>query len=287
MKLHLHLRFHTAPVTALTMMEDGLVSGDEKGTIVQWNMRLRRPLCTWQAHDASILELKAFNGCLISQGRDDLLKIWNEGELLGMIPIQSLQFCCFDLYRSSLAFVLQERVVEVSLENIVHHGLVNMQSIVEPRRCSEAPNSVLSLCFSNSFLIAGCEGGQVVKLNPTELLYQHMEPVLCLATKEGLLASGSADGKFIVYHIDNQKVLFEHSFTTGISKVAFFGASVVLTCWDATIKSVDLATFEIRSFAEHRKGIRSLVSGVVDMREKTPIVACGSDDYRISIWISD
>jgi WD40 repeat protein len=287
MKLHLHLRFHTAPVTALTTINDDLVSGDEKGSIVQWNMKLRRPLRTWTAHDASILQLQALDGCLISQGRDDLLKIWRDDELLGMIPIQSLQFCCFDLYQSTLGFVLQDRVVSVSLDDIVRKGQVNTQSVVEPRRCTEAPNTVLSLCFWGKQLIAGCEGGQVVGLNPTELLYQHREPVLCLASQEELVVSGSADGKLILYHLKDKKVLHEHSFGTGISKVAFFASGIVVSCWDASIKVLDISTFHFQSFSEHRKGIRSLVTGVVGMQEKTRIVACGSDDYQISIWIDE
>lgn len=74
------LRGHSAAVRALDFnrAECMLVSGDDTGTIVIWNLATRRPLHTWPAHANTILTVRFLSDSrLLTHGRDNKLRIWN------------------------------------------------------------------------------------------------------------------------------------------------------------------------------------------------------------------
>lgn len=117
------LRGHQTSVTALEffhvpntytaenqLLTTTILSGDESGTIVWWDLITRRPIVKWKAHDNNILSIKQlglrwellkhdengkkdclvprlgqFFGMLITHSRDNTLKIWNLAQYVDSI----------------------------------------------------------------------------------------------------------------------------------------------------------------------------------------------------------
>ncbi|KAH6563709.1 hypothetical protein BASA50_005619 [Batrachochytrium salamandrivorans] len=106
------LRGHQSELTALSFLPDHggapmLVSGDASGWLFLWDLKFRRPICSWQAHpppqptSGGILHLQSFvaefeltphfgSGTktelrsifLASQGRDNIVHIWSLDSIL-------------------------------------------------------------------------------------------------------------------------------------------------------------------------------------------------------------
>ncbi|PKY37703.1 WD40 repeat-like protein [Rhizophagus irregularis] len=53
-----------------------LISGDAEGNIIIWDMKIKRPILKFKAHNKGILRCLVLNDKLISHGRDNLLKVW-------------------------------------------------------------------------------------------------------------------------------------------------------------------------------------------------------------------
>ncbi|GMM38073.1 hypothetical protein DASC09_053980 [Saccharomycopsis crataegensis] len=105
------LRSHDCPVTVLEyfyspnhysqtnqLLSTTLISGDETGTLVWWNLNTRRPILKWKAHDNNILSVKQLGlqwriseenhdclipvfgdyfGLLMTHSRDNTMKLWD------------------------------------------------------------------------------------------------------------------------------------------------------------------------------------------------------------------
>ncbi|KAI8850031.1 WD40-repeat-containing domain protein [Chytridium lagenaria] len=122
------LRGHTSDVQCLAFLlaDQMLASGDANGTLILWSMSTLRPSRMWKAHAGGILNVAAVypqkstdaGKLLLSQGRDDLIHIWDLTTLLETVPstsatrgvaekypdpspiqsfpVNSLNFCSFD-----------------------------------------------------------------------------------------------------------------------------------------------------------------------------------------------
>ncbi|PIA13801.1 WD40 repeat-like protein [Coemansia reversa NRRL 1564] len=100
-------REHQAAVNCVHFFADDLylVSGDQSGLLIVWNMLLKRPLVqVANAHsDAIIAVTNVGTDTVISQGRDSKIKIWSltASELSGdlmlakSLSVDSLSFCQF------------------------------------------------------------------------------------------------------------------------------------------------------------------------------------------------
>lgn len=287
---HSHLRFHKHPVTALFLSKE-LLSGDESGTVVVWNLDQRRPILYFQAHTSSILHLSLYttetNSFIITQGRDNWLKFWEGQTLLRQIPIQSLYFCTFDVLGTHIGFTLETLVVSTPITSILDPTTDASQScsidgvdgidgidLTRMRLFAKPPNTVLSLQMIPDGMLVGCEGGNVCLLSDeTNELYKHQEPVLCVSHQGSMIASGSADGKLILFDLKS-KSKKEFTMKSGISKVKVMATGVVACCWDGSLVHIH---DHVEEYLEHRKGLRSL-------SDYEGRVACGSDDTRIAIW---
>ncbi|KAI7829198.1 WD40-repeat-containing domain protein [Kickxella alabastrina] len=100
-------RGHQAAVNSVSFFADDrfLVSGDQDGHLIVWNMLLKRQLVTaTAAHSAAILKACGVSGdTVLSQGRDNKLNIWKlvasefsgSLELVRSIGADSMSFCKF------------------------------------------------------------------------------------------------------------------------------------------------------------------------------------------------
>lgn len=100
------LRFHKSPVSALEpfylpspfvvngepLLLASLVSADENGWVVWWDLGTKRPLGTWRAHESTIVTVQQMGihwdadvpqlhrntfGKLLTHGRDNCVRIWD------------------------------------------------------------------------------------------------------------------------------------------------------------------------------------------------------------------
>ncbi|KAK8858888.1 hypothetical protein IAR55_003119 [Kwoniella newhampshirensis] len=113
------LRAHHAPLSALHFNPSNtlLYSGDQDGFISILDLRVRRVVAYWQAHQGGVLGVEEWEGGLISHGRDNLIHFYHplrkpyisfgistngknpNGalELKRSLPTNALNFCRFSL----------------------------------------------------------------------------------------------------------------------------------------------------------------------------------------------
>ncbi|KAJ2781607.1 Astra associated protein 1 Asa1 [Coemansia interrupta] len=100
-------RGHQAAVNSVRFFGDDrfLVSGDQDGVLIVWNMLLKRQLAQVKdAHSAAILSVCGVgDSTVITQGRDNKLKVWELDatefsgslDLVQSIDVDSINFCKF------------------------------------------------------------------------------------------------------------------------------------------------------------------------------------------------
>ncbi|OCF37004.1 hypothetical protein I316_00908 [Kwoniella heveanensis BCC8398] len=73
-----HLRTHHHPLSALHFNSSNtlLYSGDQDGWISILDLRVRRVICYWKAHEGGVLGLEEWEGGLISHGRDNVVHFY-------------------------------------------------------------------------------------------------------------------------------------------------------------------------------------------------------------------
>ncbi|KAJ2804587.1 Astra associated protein 1 Asa1 [Coemansia helicoidea] len=106
-------RGHRAAVNAVHFFAGDriLASGDQDGVLILWSMPLKRQLVAVpDAHSAAILAVgSAGANTVVSQGRDDVLKIWalsadafgGSLQLAASLPVDSMTFCRFSIASSA------------------------------------------------------------------------------------------------------------------------------------------------------------------------------------------
>lgn len=139
-KLLATLRLHSSPITCIEtfylpssvnfkleksnasqfpLFNPSLVTSDESGVIIWWNISTRRPLGIWKAHDDSILTVKQLGlewkksedganlpntyesfGQLLTHSKDGTIKIW---KLIDVFNAQSLEFAYTGLLKKKLS----------------------------------------------------------------------------------------------------------------------------------------------------------------------------------------
>lgn len=96
------LKGHSLPITCLAFLRLWLFSSDASGMVYCWSLRLRRPHCLWQAHEASILLLNfdEKTQVLVTHARDSRICFWDLRDAAATatppmreLPVNSLNFC--------------------------------------------------------------------------------------------------------------------------------------------------------------------------------------------------
>lgn len=117
------LRGHGAAVSSVCFIRQNtrLLTGDQDGWAVLWNLPIKRPTAVWRAHDGPVLALGAWGSDkIVTHGRDGKLNVWQltadeeasfskqlpatdpsmhrkKPWLLHSLPVNTLNFCAFTM----------------------------------------------------------------------------------------------------------------------------------------------------------------------------------------------
>lgn len=70
-----------------------LFTADSSGLIINWDLTIRRPKKSWQAHTDTILTISTIHNHLLTHSRDNTIKIWDESySCILEIPCNALNF---------------------------------------------------------------------------------------------------------------------------------------------------------------------------------------------------
>ncbi|CAG8707810.1 8963_t:CDS:2, partial [Acaulospora morrowiae] len=151
-------RGHEEQINSLQFAEDNsfLVSGDAGGIIMIWDMKTKRSVIRFKAHNDGILRATddvtfVINVILCegSHGRDNFIHIWKHNQLLQgsngtredasslkpekSLPVNSLNFCKFDIrYRKSGVDEEQEEILVV-IPNVTESSAIDIWNLSDQR----------------------------------------------------------------------------------------------------------------------------------------------------------
>lgn len=82
------LRGHLNSISCIAQFNDSIVTGDDNGWIIWWNLNRRCPLGVWKGHDMVILTIKQIDdNYILTQSKDSEIRIWKlEGGLKSDLP---------------------------------------------------------------------------------------------------------------------------------------------------------------------------------------------------------
>ncbi|KAJ3322557.1 ASTRA complex subunit [Boothiomyces sp. JEL0866] len=270
MDLIFSLRGHSAGITSISIQDNYLLSGDSEGNLIYWDLEIRRPISSWKAHNSSILKAKCQKN-FYSQGRDDLLRIWNKDyELLGQFPAYSLSFCGFVMNNEIMVYPLEHSLVVLKLDGM---------SIIKEIQLDKKYGNCLSLLIHDGAICGGFEDGSVITFGEEMKAFKVMnEPLLALTFDKKLYCAGA---EAFIAQLDENEIEKIQLNSPGISQLVSYNGVIIGGCWDSSIVKID---GEPEYFNEHREAIRCLAIGQVKLKKADTILCAGSDDARISVW---
>ncbi|KAJ3275234.1 ASTRA complex subunit [Terramyces sp. JEL0728] len=271
MDLIFSLRGHPAGITSISIQDNHILSGDSEGNLIYWDLEIRRPIASWKAHSSSILKT-AIQNRFYSQGRDDLIRIWNSNnELMGQFPSYSLSFCGFAINQEIMVYPLEYSLVVLRLDGM--HIEREIQLDKKYGHC-------LSLLINKNTIYGGFEDGSVIEFGKesARAIKAMNEPLLALTFDKYLYCAGAEAYIAKIKGDEAQKLELQ---SPGVSQLVASNGTIFGGCWDSSIVKIEQDT---EYFNEHRESIRCLAVGKVDLKKATTILCAGSDDARISVW---
>ncbi|KAI8344369.1 WD40-repeat-containing domain protein [Chlamydoabsidia padenii] len=296
-----------------------IVSCDAGGKVIVWLFQTRRPIFQWKAHSASCLSVHVYNqNKLISQGRDDMIHVWEldfdtqqAPRIIYSLPYYSLNFCQLSLYQvkgdTLICFPSKGDTPLVDIFNLDKQTWA-LQSI------GDQDNDRRRLCMTVQFihhnqhqvvrLLVGYESGHVVlwqchlESKDINLLWQahlHDKPVLCLkGTFDGGYAlCGSVDDQIVKLDLENGQIIKKiKAKKPGTASVAIRNDNKIWATggYDGRIRVYSVKTMNpLAILACHRDSVYCVdfASNGMDQDSgddnKRWVIGC-SKDHRISLW---
>ncbi|KAJ2005877.1 Astra associated protein 1 Asa1 [Coemansia thaxteri] len=234
-------RGHHAAVNSVCFFGDDryLVSADQDGHLIVWNMMLKRQLAKQsEAHSAPILSVCGLgSNTVVSQGRDNKLNIWllSAGEfsgdlaLVNSLPADSMTFCKFSHLRHLdtlwIAFLESAGAGDLCLYSVstgVQHKLSigrksNTKAGIreDPPMCirlaatGEESRLVLFVGYESTVLqqfdiVPSAEGGAMTAVVARSVTTAHSEPIMSLDydCQRRLVYTCAADNRVCCYTED-------------------------------------------------------------------------------------
>ncbi|KAJ3190599.1 ASTRA complex subunit [Irineochytrium annulatum] len=316
------LRTHTTDVTAVAFLlrHQCLATGDAAGTVIIHSLSTRRPLVTINAHAEGVMCIQSLctfpdataaedawapggRELLLTQGRDNDLHVWDLAALLDgregkmhTIPVNSLNFCSFDLAQSRPRPGVSEEgqgggvmmatvnalevesydLLDLSRRNFLRRAAGKMDGVkdgivmcVRFYRDAKAGALRLAVGYESGIIrVWDVEGGKCV--GEVKVLGQ---PVLCMdVDSDGKrMVAGGAEEKVVGFGTRFDEELSPLSVLSsplptskGISaiRVRHDGKLAALGCWDFTLRLVSPKTLKpLAVLRLHRAGITSIDMG--------------------------
>ncbi|CAK9441421.1 uncharacterized protein LODBEIA_P52890 [Lodderomyces beijingensis] len=87
------LRAHASPISCiLSLSPQQVLTADETGQVITWDLTTRRPTHQWQAHTDAVLTMIPWHNYVITHSRDHTVKFWFNGKLAYEFPINALNY---------------------------------------------------------------------------------------------------------------------------------------------------------------------------------------------------
>lgn len=288
------------PITALKFQTDeSLYSGDSKGSIHTWDMKIRRISSTLRAHPGHSVLWMDFTqtGTLLTQGRDGWVKVWSPNEArwteTGTVKSTSLGFCgaCL-LNTQNLIASPSDAQSQVDILDLNSNKLV---SSLKP----DIGDKPLGMCMKirvsqtpdAADILIGYEDGSVAlwDLRTNKMVDRvkvHEESVMCMdfnsEIKRGF--SGSVDQNLVSLDIEDDKIKIGCKVTVknpGFNDIVTRkdGKIVVAAGWDSQIRIFGCKKLKpLAILSYHKESVHCITFS------PNNILACGSKDQHISLW---
>ncbi|KAI8882206.1 WD40 repeat-like protein [Backusella circina FSU 941] len=301
-------RGHTAVVNNVTFIrhDEYFVSCDMEGWIFIWNIKTRRPVLKWKAHESSCMFVRVTddNETLISQGRDNMIHIWqlplsfNETTKPGLthsIPYSAVNFCKISCYTNEhITFMCSPSFKSIALFNIF--DLTNQKWLIQ----DAGDNEKLGACMAvelfgtpdHLFVLAGYESGSTalweVTKNKSMLLWsqkEHNEPVLSLSMDSirSVGISSAADNQLCKYSVETGDVIRKITVKkSGLDTLKIRNDNMILGTggYDGRIRIFSYKTMKpLAVLSYHRDSVTSIDFG---KENKSWLIA--ASDINISLW---
>ncbi|ORY07733.1 WD40 repeat-like protein [Basidiobolus meristosporus CBS 931.73] len=297
-------RGHNGEVNSLTLAgnDQYLLTSDQNGIVIIWDLKDKRSLYKWQAHTSAILSISFIGDLVISQGREGILKIWDfrsllqgESQPILELPVESLHFCKFSaishLSKMMIAYAKDRDTVVIGevLSGLTLHTLKYEEAGVGAcmsLRLFETKGQLMLLC--------GYESGKtslwVIDEDKPRMVWSaknHNEPVLAIDVNQEATVgiSAGADSNLVLFDLNQDKhrvirsTLIKHH---GVSEVRFRsdGRIIATAGWDSKIRVFSTKTLKPLAILNFHRGS---IYTVGFTRPENYLVA-GSKDGRVSWW---
>jgi len=296
--LHI-LQSHYGSVTALTFLaSDGLaedahhqklISGSADGNITIWNLEVWRPIKSWRAHPNQIVWLGSINTrrWLVSQGRMDAVKVWNEeGSLLFEIAVDHEGFCKCDIGNDLLCIPCgKSELYTLDVNEISSRGQK------KTLKAATDEGSIMTVKFVENRLVAAYEGGYVCVWDQDTCVYetriQGMPTCIAFISKRREIVVGASCETFYVFD-EELKVKRQVSLTNaGLSCIAVRDDEKIYATggWDKRIRLFSGKSHKKLCVLQlHDDTLNSVVFANKNTRQGYSIFAAASSDGQISLW---
>ncbi|KAI8057446.1 WD40-repeat-containing domain protein [Thamnidium elegans] len=305
-------REHKSSVNSVHLFDNDqyLASSDGDGWVIIWSMRTKRPLLKWKAHKDNCLKVTTVkNNQLISQGRDNMIHIWqlpslqdaslNEvPELISSIVYNGLGFCKFSYDDSEESMLLCfPSIEEIALFDI--YDLTYQRYLARNIGQIDSGSVRLGSCMAvelfrtsdTLFVLAGYESGTVAlwEINKTSKLVWHQqvhtEPVLDVSidSARSFLISSSADNQICKYSLATGDIINKITIKkSGIVAVKIRPDNKIFASggYDGRIRIFSVKSMKPLAILSYH---RNTTYGLDFSRNGNWLIG-SSQDNRISLW---
>lgn len=268
------LRAHKSPITyILPLSEDYILTSDQSGVIIKWNLPTKRPALTWTAHTDSVLTMLKWHLYIITHSRDSTIKIWLEDKLQYEFPVNALNFSNVVLFQDRYLITpattdsnnidiyrLNDGPISITREvaNFSPYDLVHNLKFDDIQGRKDF-GIIMKMFIIDNVLYIGFESGDIIGLNITlpqpsitqsvtstliinkdvklRLQYHNSShvpnPIISLAAMNSTLVSGST-GKKVITHSDPIKVCKLNE--SGIQSIVPHGEHLIVGFWNGIIE---------------------------------------------------
>ncbi|TPX31195.1 hypothetical protein SmJEL517_g05402 [Synchytrium microbalum] len=319
-------RGHEADVRAVSFLPQGrgLLSADGAGVLIVWTLDTRRAIRKWQAHSNVIYAADAIPSdpwCIISQGRDNVLRGWSGSEILDEavetpkpvfeLAINALNFCRFSWCFSD---VTDKENLLLAFSNFNKPELIDVYDLRRRTYISRAldPQAKSGMCLCTKLfrrsstpdiliMAAGYEDGSIliwdVKMKSIlGRIEVSKEPDVQADGLEGVAAPAATEIASFSTEFDQEghvKWMKTASLpAAGVSEIAIRGDGRILATagWDSKIRIFALKKLKpLAVLTAHRDGVQCVAfawraTDTQPTEGLSSMLATGSKDKRVALY---